>query len=181
MDDSNQKIKDWAVRTLAVVGILTILFFGGWAAPIVVENIPESYSNLASLAATVVRKTLPSERIVLSPDSQTVHSGDRVTISFEHQNKETDGSYTFSYECREGVHFENVFSNGDGKMIFCNKLYNFVNEDNSLFLRAISTKQNNIEVPIYLSFIRNNTKRVALRSKSKINIVNQNIENLSNL
>lgn len=176
MYDDNEKFKDIIIKSLAVVGTIAVLFIGGWGMTILANNIPNIFSNLASVFVGVSSRFIPSEKIVLSTNSSTINSGEEIILSFEHISKESDGSYSFFYECRSGLHLEHVSNlNSESEVIFCNNSYNFVNQGNSISFKVKSENLNMVEFPVSINFVRNNSKRVAIRGDLILTVMNNAI------
>jgi hypothetical protein len=165
METGNEKIKDSAIKIMAVIGTIAVLSLGGFLTVAVINKAPGFASRIVAQVASVTKKFIPAERIEVTLNNENPENGDRVTLSFNHIDKEEDGSYSFFYECREGIYFER-----DGKIIFCNTPYDFINTDDSFVFDVFSRGSEQVEVPLSINFIKNNSDRISERGEARIKI-----------
>ncbi len=164
----DDKLEDSIIKILAVVGAVVVLSFSGFITMTVLTNLPDIFSNITAQAVNITQTFIPNERIVVTLSDETPGGGDTVKLSFEHLSKGSDGSYSFFYECRDGVHFERAGTNGE--VIFCNTPYNFINSDNSFSLVVFSIKPEAIKVPLSINFVKNNSTRISKRGEATLKI-----------
>jgi len=58
----------------------------------------------------------------------------------------------------------------DAKVIFCNTPYNFINQNNTLSFRAFSVNAGEVDVPLSINFVKNNSTRISERGKASLKI-----------
>ncbi|PIP86622.1 hypothetical protein COV42_00320 [Candidatus Campbellbacteria bacterium CG11_big_fil_rev_8_21_14_0_20_44_21] len=167
MKNNKNQFQDSIVKILAVVGAIAVLSVGGFITVTVLKNIPDIFGNIAAQVVSITQRFIPAERIIVTLSDENPVNGDLVRLSFEHQNKNDDGSYSFFYECREGVHFERAASD---EVIFCNTPYNFINQDNTFSFRVFSAGEGSSGVPLSVNFVQNNSERISERGQSVLNI-----------
>jgi len=164
---NDNKFKDSVIKILAVVGAVFVLSFGGFITVRILSNIPEAVSGLTAQVLNITQRFISAEKIVVNLGKDTFKNGDLVELTFEHISKEEDGSYSFFYECRSGVHFERTESK---EIIFCNTPYNFVNDNNSVSFTVYSTQNSSINVPLSINFVKNNSDKISKRGETNLRI-----------
>ena len=136
---SRESLVGVGVRVVAVVAFLAIAVVGMIGSVKVASAVPNAFSSLAAAVVSITSIFVPAnEQIILSAPSLTVSSGEAVTISWEHAKKSAEGSYTFRYDCADGVYLESPAQSGAATMIYCNVPFNFLNSGNSITLTPFS-------------------------------------------
>jgi hypothetical protein len=167
-------LKDSLLKILAVVGAITILSIGGLVVIVSLKNLPSLVSNLRAQAVSITQRFVPDEKIIVSLDNLYPKNNHKLNLSFEHIEKEDNGSYFFFYECRQGVYLERVLGS-NREEVFCNNPYNFINKDNSLSLVLYAPKDELIEVPLSINYVKNNSNKVSKRGQVSIFINGEEI------
>jgi len=165
--NKNKKFIDNGTKTLAIIGLVVVLFLGSLGLIRIAKFVPDIFDGIASVVVSVTSRFFPAEDIIVSVSPISVENGEDVVVSFSHEDKEADGSYTFFYECRDGVYFEH-----DNNVVFCNTSYNFINNDNSITLEAFSTELSSVFVPVEIQFTRNGSNRVNVVGSTEVEITN---------
>jgi len=170
-----EKFKNPIIKILAVIGAVAILSLGGFLTITVLTKVPRILTNLTAQVVSITQNFIPAERIVLTLDNENPRDGDGVILTFEHLSKKEDGSYSFFYECKEGVRLEREV-NSQNEIIFCNTPYNFVNSNNTISFRVFSTKSQLIDVPLSINFVKNNSDRISKRGKAVLRVNNDSVQ-----
>ncbi len=141
-----------ATKALAIFGVIAALALVSIG---IIKIAPSIIRGIASAAVSISSVFLPAEKIAFDSNKYTIGSGEEFTLTWEREaDAKGDGSYTLSYPCETGVHFE-LIQNGKAQVIFCNTSFNFLNENNSVKLVGYNTKSNSLEIPITLHFRKN--------------------------
>ena len=98
-----QNIKNGIKTAGRVIGLLIVLFAIVWVGVRGFENRTSVTEALANAIAGIQSFFTPAERIVISVVDSQIIVDEPFTLLWEHRGKDNEGSYTFSYECREGV------------------------------------------------------------------------------
>lgn len=154
----------------ATLGFIAIIGIGIWGSIQVAKSIPGLFSSVASVAgskntnatstapSTTPTNTVSGEAIALSAPSLTVQSKSAFVLSWTHKNKTANGSYTFRYDCANGVFFTTPASlSGAATTIYCNIPFNFLNTNNSITITPISETASPVDVNVYVDFAPNGT------------------------
>src|SRR3989344_7434829 len=155
MNDENQTTRSLATRGLAIVGIVAVLLIGAWLAVVAIRVAPNAASTLASTFFSLSSVFTSRENITLSIPKETLVSGESFALSWEHAGKETDGAYTFSYFCVDGIHFTAPSDLSGETTIYCNTPFRFINQDNTLFLSPHSERGLSEDVELRIQFTPN--------------------------
>ncbi len=159
-----------AIRVLAVLGFVAILGIGMWGSIKVAQGVPNAFSSLASAFVGLTSVFVPvGEAITLSAPSP-VASGVPFTLSWTHDKKSADGSYTFRYDCADGVYFTSPSAAGTQTTVYCNVPFNFLNSNNSISLIPVSTKHDHAAVTVYIDFTPNGVSRATVTGKAAVTI-----------
>ena len=147
-----------------------------WGSVQIARAVPSALSNVAAAIVSLTSIFVPAgETITLSAPSFDVVSGQGFVLSWEHAKKSVDGSYTFRYECADGVHFTSPSSATENETIFCNVAYHFLNSNDSIALTAVSQKNRFIDVTVLVDFTPNGANQPTVTGKATLTISNQNL------
>ncbi|XKT74434.1 MAG: CARDB domain-containing protein [Patescibacteria group bacterium UBA2163] len=157
MNTENNRNQNGATRAVtrvfAVIGFIAIIPFGLWASVSVARAMPDAFSAIASALVSVTSVFVSAdETITLSVPSLTVQSGDSFVLSWEHTQKRTEGRYTLSYGCVEGVTVHRPTTQNASAEFACNTPVEFLNANNSVVLTVKSTQNRFVDLPITLAF-----------------------------
>lgn len=165
------KARDVTFKALAGVGLAVILVALGWVGIAFAKRVPSALATASAALSDITLFTGSSEKILLAAAPDTVQTEETVSVSFEHLDKDEDGSYTFTYDCKEGLLLEYV-SDTKNEFIFCNTGYNFINRDNTLTLRPILDSQYLAETQIAINFIPNGSENVDVTGERTLVVLN---------
>lgn len=172
MQTDNRDIRATALKALAILGFVAILIFGVWGLIQVARMVPGVMSAISSAAVSLSSIFVPAERLELTLPSANVQSGEPFTLTWTHEGKRGDGTYTVSFDCRDGLSMEAPGQSGVYQKVFCNTPFNLTNEASSMKLIAISEKSRFLDVPIKLSFTRLSTGEVTAETATAITVIN---------
>src|SRR3989344_1311123 len=182
---SPERLAGIGLRALAVISFIAILSIGMWGSVQIAKAVPNAFSSLAAAIVSLSSIFIPantSEQILLSAPAFTVSSGENLTVSWEHANKTADGSYTFRYNCAEGVHFVASPANPSSESaIFCNFPFHFLNINNSIALTPVSAKNRFIDVTLFVDFTPNGASASTATGSMVLTIVNEDITTSPNV
>lgn len=155
MENSNNRsaLVNGAVRVLAIVGFIALIIGGLWGSVAVARAVPGAFSALASAIVSVTSVFVPAdETITLSLPSSTVQSGQSFVLSWNHVRKSTEGVYTLSAQCANGVSFTTPTNAGVMTDVPCETSFAFLNANDSVVLTAYSTDNRFADVVITIEF-----------------------------
>lgn len=174
---SRERLFGIGLRVLAVISFIAVLSIGMWGSVQVAKAVPNAFSSLAAAIASLSQVFIPAsgETLTLSAPALTLASNETFTLSFEHTGKTTDGSYTFRYNCADGVHFVSPSGAESGETIFCNVPFHFLNSANAVALTLVSEKNRFIDVTLFIDFTPNGETVSSVQGSMDLTIVNENI------
>ena len=158
MSDQQKQQQDTIMKSLAIAGFIAIILAISWLSVQFVQLIPSAFSSLASLAgnlqqqAYVDKEEEPIQPIILTSDVSSVAAGQTVELTWE--DVERPGSYTFSYECTDGVAVDLINIVGI-QSIACDTNYN-IGDRNALSFTVDSEKEAETSVVYTLAFLGTN-------------------------
>ena len=165
--------REAVIRAASIGGVIIVLIIGMWGAVSVAKNTPKAFSSLAAVITSLTSVFVPAgEKVIVSAPSLTVNAGETFGISWEHVKKATDGSYTFRYDCADGVAFTSPAPTGEATMIYCNTPFNFINNNNSITLTASSTVNRFVDVTVYIDFTPNGAGKPTVTGSTALTISN---------
>jgi hypothetical protein len=175
-DVSNNKKKDSILKSLAITGFIGIIILIAWVSVKIVGMVPDAFSSLASLAEVLNRDqdsaiTAETDQIELTNSTFIVNVDEPIELAWK--PSETEGSYTFSYVCEEGVAVDMVKEDGV-QSIACDTNYN-VGEVDSLTLNVDSEKERFAELNYTISFFGKNDMEPRALTTSSVSIINSGI------
>lgn len=167
----NRSSRDILVRALAVIGVIALLIFALWGTVQVVRFAPQVISAAAVTISSIFQ---PAERIDISVPAATLPHAEVFTLSWEHVGKDDDaaGTYTISYPCRDGFHFEAIQSNGTFDRTFCDTPFNFVGATERMRLIPISTKNRFVDIPVVVTFTPDDSSKEPVASEVTLTFEN---------
>jgi hypothetical protein len=169
MNQVTEEKKEAMTKILAIAGFIAVVIFAVWLAVQIVKVIPSAFSSLASIADVVYNYNNKQELEVSTPNS-VVNAGDSFTINWTDMRKA--GTYSFSYECTDGVSVE-VRSNGEINPVACDTDLD-LGDVASLELRISSEKFRFVDVPYTITFTETDGEETAAK-KSTVTLVNASI------
>ncbi|HEY4473867.1 MAG TPA: hypothetical protein VI957_01760 [Candidatus Paceibacterota bacterium] len=164
------------MRALAILAFVVILIIGIWGSIQIARMVPNAFSNLSAAFVGLTSIFVPAnETLTLSAPSLTVSSGETFLLSWEHSNKATSGSYTFRYNCVEGVSFTSPNIGGAQTAVFCNTPFNFLNANDAIILTASSSKSRLVDVELFIDFTPNGVSESTITGTATLTIANNAI------
>ena len=152
MNSEQKRLGNAAIKALAVVGVIAIVLVGLWGTIQAVRLMPNVFSALASAAVSISSIFVPAEHIEVSVADHMVVSGALFTLTFTKTGGTSQGSFTFLYDCRDGVSFQAQVSSGSYKDAFCDTPFNFDGARKEVLLIPLSTKNRFIDAPLRVRF-----------------------------
>ena len=126
-------VRDFFLRTIAVLGLIAILLLGAWGIIQLAFAIPSVFSNLGGGASSFFTQTATSttstkESISVSLPAN-IGSNQALTVSWTHTNPASGNQYSYaiSYACQAGLSVKAPLPNGSFQEVPCNTLFNYVN------------------------------------------------------
>ncbi len=171
--DKNQNKPNVLMRVGVIIGILIILFVITIG---IIKLVPKALNSLANIRLSFSSLFKPSEKLSLSLSPVSIPTGDSTTLSFTNNAKDTKGTYTFSYECQNGVKI--FYKNGSAINDFnCNFPYPVSPVNNSIILIGTAPLGVTSKVPLTLSFDPEGTSTTeVLKGTTSLTISNTNKE-----
>lgn len=180
MNEVSQNKKDSVLKSLAIAGFIGIIILIAWASIQLVGFVPGAFSSLASLAeglrqaeqtASVDNKITP---LTVTSNTILVKAGETVELSWN--TTETPGSYTFSYNCTDGVAVD-VNNIAGVRSIACDTNYNIGNTD-SISLSVDSEKKRYTDVVYTIAFLGTEDTDPRALGTSSITVVNSEVQSI---
>ncbi|MEX0651847.1 MAG: hypothetical protein WD509_00145 [Candidatus Paceibacterota bacterium] len=150
MNTQGTQVKGLLINGLAIVGFVAVLLIGLWGTVQVVKLAPAAFSNIASVIS-FKSVFVPNEAITLNTPNSLVPSGTTYSLNWEHTSKPENGTYAFSYACKEGVSFKVSTNNEQYEEVACDNPYSFQNNTHSLFVTPTSKTVHRVDVPFSLT------------------------------
>ncbi len=142
-----------ATRVLAIIGFVAIIIIGMYGSVRVAQSVPGAFKQLAAAIVSITSIFVPADELItLSLSSYTVQNGLPLTIAFDHQNKQVDGTYALRYSCTDGVSFSTIDGDGTTAAIACNQPYAFQPFNSSVVVTPESTKLRFTDVEVFVTF-----------------------------
>lgn len=167
-----KQLHESSMKSLSILGLIAILAVISYG---LVKATPVIIRGIAAAAVSLSSVFIPAEKLVVSSNVYTIGSGGPFTLKWALETSSTaaiGGSYTISYPCIDGVHLEAV-GRGSNDIIFCNTVFHFLNDNNSLALVGYSTKGATVNLPISVYFTRNEESAPSTRANVTITITGE--------
>jgi hypothetical protein len=149
---------------LAILGFLATVVLIAWLSIQVVRVLPGAFTSLANLAETLSGR---SERtITITGPAGEVAAGSEVTLSWE--AAPVPGSYTFSYECVDGVAIE-IRKNDTVREVRCDTTYS-LDDATTIHFLVTSRELDSASVPYTVTFLRKNDTMSRLTGEGQFTV-----------
>lgn len=168
---NKKPLKEHLMKALSVIGGIAILVAVVWVGMQGFRALPNARVLVANALVSVQSFFSPAERIVLSVVDSQIVVDEAFTLVWEHRGKETDGSYTFFYECRDGVH---LALNDD--TVFCNTEFPILSTDTSLKLTPRGLLVGVIDLPVEIRFRENGNDSVSERGEATLTVQDERLD-----
>ena len=168
----SEEQKTAVIKALAIVGFIVALIFVAWLAVQAVRMVPVAFNTLASIA-NGLRDTAEEPDFALTTDTTLINTGETLTISWTEPG--TDGTYTFSYHCTDGVVAEMSENTGTLSTFVCDTDTSVTAENNTVAVIFSSEKSRFVDVPYTVGFMADGADATA-KSEGVITIVNPGID-----
>jgi hypothetical protein len=152
--------ESFSSKTKRAKAFIVITFFATialivWLSVQIVAYTPNAFSSLASLAQGISQykeAVMDNKSLSITSGLSTIESGKSTTISWEKDDR--PGTYTFSYNCNDGVAVEIVSPEGM-RTVSCDMRYSLGDTD-SVTLVVSSKKTDSVNLSYAISFMRSN-------------------------
>lgn len=176
MENETNKVRGGAsaviTRALAVFGFLAIIVVGMWGSVQIARGVPNAFSSLASAIVSFTSIFVPAGEIISLSGPSTVEANVPFTVSWTHEKKSVEGSYTFRYNCVNGAYFNSSSAAGATTTVYCNNNFNFINSNNQITLTPVSTANRYIDATIFIEFTPNGANQPTVTGQRTITIAN---------
>jgi len=173
MNNVTPEKKEGVIKTLAVFGLLIVIILTAWLAVQIVKVFPSAVSSLASLADSVYNYDPAEDEsgpilLDIETNSLPATAGTETVINWSPLN---NGTYTFSYECADGVSANiqttvSQFTNAD-----CAETYDLGNVS-SVSLVINSEKQFETNFHYTISYFKKNELNSSMVLKENLQVKN---------
>lgn len=171
----SQSGKDTAKQILRGLGALVFIVAIVWVGMQSFRVLPSVRQLFANAFVSVQSFFSPEERIVVSVLDSQVIVDEPFSLTWEHRGKDTDGSYTMIYECRDTVHLARVSATGESTL-FCNTEIPLLADETSLSLIAHGDVVGAIDVPFLVRFTQNNTSIISEEGATSIRVQDERFD-----
>jgi hypothetical protein len=176
MDTNTQKnqpaYKSAFLKAAAALGFIAVLIFGAWGVLQVARLVPSIGSALSTAAVSLSSIFVPAEHLTIVMDSANVTSGEPFVVSWKHEGKRGDGTYTVTFVCRDGLSMQTLAENGVYQNVVCNVPFNLTNASSEIKLIAYSTNAKFLDVPLSLQFTRLSDGKVTATTQTALTVMN---------
>lgn len=166
-----EKRKENAIKTLAIVGFTAVVVLAVYLAVQVVQLAPGAFTSLASMAEKV-HGTPGAKELTVVTDKTVVKNGEEVTLSWN--DTKTEGTYRFVYKCIDGVIISATTIEGHPVNITCGETI-ALNNDGEATLTVTSNMQRFADVLYTVTFTEESATEPSLLENNQITVVNANI------
>jgi len=175
MENNNEQVvveqkKSKLPTILILIAVLTVL---AWSATKLVKLFPNAVNSLASLAESVYTfKPSDPVNLEVKNSKNVINTGETITINWK--NDKTNGTYSFEYECKDGVSIDLSSEEREFKSLSCNQAYDLGLTDN-IKVKVNSSQQRFVDINYHLSYFKKNSNTTSGIGSETISIVNTSI------
>ncbi len=158
-----------------IIILIGVIIFFAWSATQIVKLLPSAISSLASLADTVHNYKPEKYSISVTSEKNTINSSEIVSVTW---NNKTSGTYTFSYECKDGIAVDISYSDKEFSSIACDNAYDLGTID-QIKMKIDSEKNRFSEVIYTIAYFQKNDNSSSTSQTNTISIINQDVPDLA--
>lgn len=174
-DQTPQEKKRALPLPLMILGFIGIIVLMAWISIKIVNLAPSAFSSLASLAESLNERreqaaldANTTKKITITSNVSLANTDETVTLSWGEAS--VPGTFTFAYECREGVTIDLIDTDGV-RSIDCATNYNIGTATN-LNLSISSTKDRYADVTYTVAFLGTNDTTPRASGNNKLTVLN---------
>jgi hypothetical protein len=170
MNNVTPEKKAGLLKTLAIIGLFGVIILIAWLSVQIVSVFPSAISSLASLADSVYSYDPTAEvEIDLKPVAGPIITGNEFTIGWDKPAKK--GTYTFSYECQDGLSLQVKTAMSDFKNTECGSTYDLGTVGTAQIL-VNSEKKSVLEMNYTVSYFKTNSATSTTNSSQSVTVLN---------
>lgn len=170
MNNVTPEKKTNVLKSLALIGLFAVVVLLAWLSVQIVKVMPSALTSLASLADSVYSYEPKSDKeIELQPINSPVISGDETTIAWNRTSK--TGTYTLSYECRDGLSLDIKSDNNEFTGAECDKSYDLGSVDSTQVI-VNSEKKGEVDLVYTVSYFKTNSPKSTIQTTKSVVIEN---------
>lgn len=163
--------KDRVMKTLAIFGFLAVIILGVWLAVQIVKLMPQAFTSLASIADGVYNTR--NAELMVETENSSVATGEVFNVSWNDIG--TDGSYSFSYECTDGVSVTVVENTGSPVTLSCGETLTLGGDMTDVAVSINSERDRMVDVAYTIGFMRQGETEMLVASNNSVTVVNDSI------
>lgn len=172
-DSTRERLASSATRILAIFGFVAILVIGMWGSVQIARNVPGTLSSIASAIVSFTSIFVPSTEVIkISSESLVVQSGAPTTLTFSHESKSVEGTYTFTYGCVEGVSIALV--DASDRPVSCGERV-AISSTGAFVVRPVTLTNRFADVEVFVAFTPVNAGTPTVTGSTLVTIENQSI------
>ncbi len=171
MSQVTKEAKDVTTKIFAIIGFIAVIIFTIWLIVNVVTMIPSAFSSLASIADGVYN-TRPESGLTVAASKSIVNTDEDFTISWTDTGR--TGTYSFSYECTNGVSIDVRTESGTVKTLPCDQALE-LESTRSIDVIANSEERRFVDVPYLVTFTNAGALDAFFEKTGQFTVVNAGI------
>lgn len=169
-DQTHEDRKAAVLKTLAIIGFVAAVIITAWLAVQAVRLLPAAFSTLATLIES--RENATEDLEVIGTES-IVNAGQTLTVSWTPLTQ--SGTYTFSYECAEGVSATITGARGEMSAVGCDTEIALPEGEHRMAITFASEKRRFTDVKYAIGFIPEGSDTLLHERANTITVVNPTI------
>jgi len=176
----NADLRKAATRTIAIFAFIFVIVLGIFGSLALAKAVPGLFSGMAAAVTSVFSnspsdtenapETTTPQNIAVSLPTNTVAHNQTFTLSWGHTGKTTDGTYSFRYDCVNGVSFTSPATSGAATDIVCGTSFNLKNTIGSIALTAHSSATANADVGLHIDYIPNGASQAVASGSAVLTV-----------
>jgi len=170
-------------KSLAIVGFGAIIILISWLSIQMVNLMPNAFNSLASLSNTlneetgeIISQNDEPDNISIVSSSNVINSNEAVDLTWD--PNDARGTYTFSFECEDGVSLSTIDESTGIRAISCDTSYN-IGDVSSLTLVAESEKDRFSNIKYTIGFLATNDTEPRAIGNSSFTVVNTLVNDIA--
>lgn len=173
--ETRDHVKQLAIRSLAIVGIVALLALGTWGTIQIIRTGPSVFSGIGAAVSNFTARFFPagSPSLRITLESYSVMNDEAFDLTWNSENAPRESFYAFVYECADGLSFLTPNTTGGNTRIACGETYEFNTQANQLTLIPISLDNRFLDSAVKVLMVTGN--QIVAEDEVLLTVVNDKV------
>jgi hypothetical protein len=166
------KLAEAIVKIFAVMGLVIIILIAVYGAMAALRSIPNVWQAMGNAFSSVTSVFDRERNLSISANPSSPTTGEQVLLSW---NNNTEGTYSFSFDCVDGVNFELLTETNSKLFAFCGVPVNFETSSNEIRVVPTLTGKSIETATVHINFTARSSEKITSTGSTNLSIINSSV------